>query len=323
MPRRGFTLIELLVVIAIIALLMALLLPAVQKVRAAADRIVCSNNLRQMVIATHHYHNDHNKFPPGATQYRGGPSPFFFNGNTLFAFLLPYIEQDNLARTWDYRTPWTNAQGTSPRTATKVRLFVCPSDNLPENPFTLPFNLGSYGATSYVGCMGTFSYYPGDMTVMNRQPDGVFYLVGPAAVPAQSPPMEPVSFAGIYDGSSFTLMFGERSHFDPVFDGFTLPIMEYPLHRWAAWGWVDGFKVTGHVLASSRVPINFTLPPGAASNYLNKDLRLSGFGSMHPNGANFAFCDGSTRFIRQTIPLLTLQALSTRMGNEGLSVEDL
>ena len=98
--RRAFSLIELLVVIAIIAILMALLLPAIQKVRAAADSLRCRNNLKQIGIACHHYHNDNGTLPPGGIEWR----PF---GNTTkrqlawSAFILPYIEQDNLSKQLD------------------------------------------------------------------------------------------------------------------------------------------------------------------------------------------------------------------------------
>src|SRR5262249_20905230 len=100
-PRRGFTLIELLVVIAIIGILIGLLLPAVQKFRQAANRMVCTNHLKQIALAAHHYHDEHDLFPTGArlpVNVNGVPT----RATNLWVELLPYMEQDNLFRQWDY-----------------------------------------------------------------------------------------------------------------------------------------------------------------------------------------------------------------------------
>src|SRR5262245_29926307 len=97
-PRSAFTLIELLVVIAIIAVLMALLLPAIQKVREASNRMLCASNLRQIALATHHYHNDHGRLPPGYLGSQPGVFPHFDQHQMtgMMVFLLPYLEQENL-----------------------------------------------------------------------------------------------------------------------------------------------------------------------------------------------------------------------------------
>src|SRR5262249_33816709 len=106
--RRGFTLIELLVVIAIIAILIGLLLPAVQKVRDAAARMQCSNNLKQLGLACHNYEGVYGRFPPGYTQERIPPPSGAFQGHSVFYFLLPYIEQDNLFKSMDPAVPLNN-----------------------------------------------------------------------------------------------------------------------------------------------------------------------------------------------------------------------
>src|SRR5436309_13790517 len=134
MRPKGFTLIELLVVIAIIAILIALLVPAVQKVREAAARVQCTNNLKQLGLAAHNYHGVYNKFPPGVYQLPFAAAPKF-RGVTLFVYLLPYIEQDNLFQGWDMVDPLNNTVGADKsRTATVLKGLICPSDVIPQNP---------------------------------------------------------------------------------------------------------------------------------------------------------------------------------------------
>jgi prepilin-type N-terminal cleavage/methylation domain-containing protein/prepilin-type processing-associated H-X9-DG protein len=132
--RHGFTLIELLVVIAILAVLIGLLLPAVQKVREAANRSKCSNNLKQLALAAHNYHSASQTFPPGVYQLAFADAPRY-RGVTVFVYLLPYLEQDNLARGWDFTNPLNNtAGGPESRTAAVLPVLLCPSDVLRQNP---------------------------------------------------------------------------------------------------------------------------------------------------------------------------------------------
>src|SRR6516165_2082095 len=130
--RRGFTLIELLVVIAILAVLIGLLLPAVQKVREAANRMKCANNLKQIALAAHNFHNATGQFPVGARL------PVFVGdrpagGTNLFLELLPYFEQDNLYKLWDgYDNRNNVAGGRNATQAQIIKILLCPSDWLPE-----------------------------------------------------------------------------------------------------------------------------------------------------------------------------------------------
>jgi prepilin-type N-terminal cleavage/methylation domain-containing protein/prepilin-type processing-associated H-X9-DG protein len=390
MSRKGFTLIELLVVIAIIAVLIGLLLPAVQKVREASARIKCQNNLKQLALAAHSYHGANETLPPGLSQYQlwpaGGHQTYY--GNTVFVFLLPFVEQENVANRWApdaslgaalipvtsggppwYKSPNTlDATGAASRqapSAAVIPTFLCPSDiGLTENPTQCQYSNrsgagwldGWFGVTSYVGNAGTWSFYPG--ADPRKQPDGsplpadgVLFMTGPASVPVTG--QAPVRLSAITDGASNTILFGERYHFDPFFDEI-LNVIKMPIKQWAAWGWQGGFDGTGAVLASAStfpatlpfpellsdpswgaagppahptyqagqgIPINFSLTEFKSSglitgSYSYSDPRLAGYGSGHGDGANFAMCDGSVRYIRKSIDFSALQALSTRAGNE-------
>src|SRR5262245_41928723 len=156
--RRGFTLLELLVVIAIIAVLIGLLLPAVQKVREAAARMTCSNNLKQIALATHNYHDTYQKFPTGGRlSVFVGDRPTM--GTTLWIELLPYFEQDNLQKKWDDCDNRNNvAGGRNATTAQVIKVLLCPSDPLPDpvSEFTVTdrWSWGFYGLSSYGGNAG-------------------------------------------------------------------------------------------------------------------------------------------------------------------------
>lgn len=320
--RRGFTLVELLVVIAIIVLLLALLLPAVQKVRAAADRLRCGSNLRQLAIAAHNYHNDLGSFPPGVRQLPF-PPPTRFRGFSLFVYLLPYFEEDSLFSHWDFVNPLNNTNGgNNSRTATILRLLICPADYLPRNP-VVDSNGRWYGLTSYGGNGGTRSFDPSVATV-----DGVFHDTGPASEPNSN--QKPVRIADILDGSSNTLLFGERNHDDPNYDSFAAAgFTNAPsMAEWGWWAPSGGRLAIGHVTMSGFAPINFHIPfrlgdpgaPGSAAGFKPyEDMRVCAWGSKHPGGANFAFADGSTRFLPETLSLATLRALCTRSRGEVIT----
>jgi len=314
MKRRGFTLIELLVVIAIIAILMALLLPAVQKVRAAADKMVCGNNLKQLTLSAHNYHNDYNRFPSGINLPISTQSGAVFPTNPLvtsgriqqppipgqfisfFEALLPYVEQDNIQKNLNLtQREYANCNGVNSTGAQIIKLFICPSDPL-ENK-RIKYTTGGvdyyFGMNSYGGNGGTRSWFVTSMTT-----DGIFWINSRVRIP------------DINDGSSNTLLFGERNHREPEYK---------PFEELGGWAWANYFASQDY-LFSTPVPINYMLPPGSGPNppFAIRDLRVCAFGSSHPNGANFSFGDGSVRFLTLTsntdLPLL--QALSTRRGGE-------
>jgi prepilin-type N-terminal cleavage/methylation domain-containing protein/prepilin-type processing-associated H-X9-DG protein len=314
--RRGFTLIELLVVIAIIATLIGLLLPAVQKVREAANRMRCLNNLKQLALAAHHYHDATGRFPGGArlpVDVGGTPS----GGTNLWVELLPYFEQGNLYKKWDSNDNRNNvAGGRDAAQAQLISILLCPSDPLPARVWELtaetaaspPWSRGFYGLSSYGGNAGKRSVHSGGPPAFPRiSRDGVFYLGSN------------IRLADVTDGTSNTFLFGERLHHDPEFDRLR-PLAwpdATPVGGWGRWGYVANAGVMFQVTLHTAAPINYRVPPGG--DFSTLENRGCAFGSGHPGGANFAFADGSVRFLSDTTPLPTLQALSTRAGGEVVS----
>jgi prepilin-type N-terminal cleavage/methylation domain-containing protein/prepilin-type processing-associated H-X9-DG protein len=315
--RRGFTLLELLVSIAIIGVLLALLLPAVQKVREAASRMVCANNLRQIALATHHFHDTHEKFPTGGhlpVNVGGIPT----GGTNLWVELLPYFEQDNLHNKWDPCDNRKNVGDTNAISAHVIKLLICPSDALPqtvvENTAAVvpPWSWGFYGMSSYGGNAGTRSFPTGPPPAFpGISRDGIFWIDSC------------VGIKDITDGTTNTILFGERYHRDPEYDlrqPVVLPGIA-PIAEIGKWGFVAGpAGIMGNVTLQSAVPINYKVPIGGGALALQN--RFCAFGSGHIHGANFAFADGSVSFKSDSMPLSTLQALSTRAGGEVVSGDD-
>jgi prepilin-type N-terminal cleavage/methylation domain-containing protein/prepilin-type processing-associated H-X9-DG protein len=348
--RRGFTLIELLVVIAIIAILIGLLLPAVQKIREAANRMKCTNNLKQLALAAHNYHDVNGAFPVGL-ELRAGATT---TRTTLFIELLRYIEQDNLYQQWDFNNPANNVNTNVAlsRAATLIPTYICPSDSgLAPNPFNLaatgatfspaqgasgnPY-AGWYSGTSYAGNYGTGSYYT-SFSQFPIKPNGIFFMTGPGnemkptnqggslhTLSDNHQNVSRVGMAAVTDGLTNTLMLGEKDHLDKDFDAWTGQNSGLKMHQVSVWAWGGGRKGTAMLFCSSAVPINTTirkLQPASPTtpNVSNQDRRYNAWGSRHPGGANFALGDGSVRFIRDSITLQTLAALSTRDGGETAS----
>jgi prepilin-type N-terminal cleavage/methylation domain-containing protein/prepilin-type processing-associated H-X9-DG protein len=310
MKRKGFTLIELLVVIAIIAILIGLLLPAVQKVRAAAARIQCANNLKQLGLAAHMYHDSNKRFPPGVNlpfttavggggvrQSAGPVIPGVYM--SLFESLFPFFEQDNLYKQFNFaKDQYTNALGQTSPGATIVPLLLCPADSaIQQTTWTISAGTCYFGANTYGGNPGIKGFYTADM-----DETGIFYINSKVKIQA------------ISDGTSNTFMFGERNRVDPIYD---LIYGGTGFGGRSGWAWTNTLPGFDYLFGAAQ-PINWVMPTTLTKDpgFVYEDLRFSTYGSEHTGGANFALCDGSVRFLSNTTPLITLQQLSTRNGGE-------
>ncbi|MGL4424429.1 MAG: DUF1559 domain-containing protein [Gemmataceae bacterium] len=333
--RRGFTLIELLVVIAIIAILIGLLLPAVQKVREAAARTTCQNNMKQLGLATMNYESALQFFPVGwqaPVPVGTWSSPTLVNSDlshagilnetprftNLNVELLPYFEQDNLQKTWNYLDNTKNLRNASNPNGPAgqvIKVLLCPSSVLAENPQAIVSG-NTYGLNSYAGVAGikAFRAFKNTSTHVISN-DGVFYI------------NSRVRMSGIPDGNSNTALFGERNHKDLVFDRM---YTNFPLKGWSGWAWCDQPNAIGDYLVGAVREINWTLekeearqgtPLTGANSSSNPwvQLRLSTMGSTHPGGANVVMADGSVRYFKDTLDLRVLQAYVTRAGGEVIN----
>jgi prepilin-type N-terminal cleavage/methylation domain-containing protein/prepilin-type processing-associated H-X9-DG protein len=307
--RTGFTLIELLVVIAIIAILIGLLLPAVQKVREAANRAKCTNNLKQLALATHAYHDVYQSFPAGDYLYSvtGPPTT---QGYTVFVSLLPFLEQQNLYQAWNLNAndPRLNGSSSTSPGAMVLSVLTCPSDVIPQNPYPAPKPPGTFwGITSYGGNGGS-------ETSPVASNDGIFFAINTTTPPVLSP----VRIADVTDGLSNTLLFGERYHRDANFDALYNAGSGGASDQIAGYGWWASFGTGAvtDVMESAYAPLNYLVPPSPSNPTLAVNMRINAWGSGHTNGANFALADGSVQFISNGISQTTLQYLATRANGE-------
>lgn len=305
-PRSAFTLIELLVVLAIIAILIGLLLPAVQKVREAANRMKCTNNLKQIALATHNYHDTHFRFPYSALDRQ--PNETTSTYVTGFILILPYLEQDAVAKRWDPKQPRNSTVDTDGDGFTNALLqsmliptYVCPTMSPPSGPLggaenraycSYLYNAGSWDAQLFA----YWSFYG-----MSSPPvyDGAIIPLHNLTVTPTSPNKQPTTMASIADGTSNTFLVGETD-----FKPRGVPSIEM------GGTWAYGY--IGYSYGTTFHPFN---------RHDNTTTIYGAIRSEHVGGANFAYVDGSVRFVRDSIPLDTYRALSTRAGGEVVTLD--
>lgn len=320
--RRGFTLIELLVVIAIIAILIGLLLPAVQKVREAANRMSCSNNLKQLGLALHNYHDVNLAFPPGCAQ----DQPPFGSvaggwGSSWKVYILPYIEQDNIFRQWRFigsSSGYQDGVNMPLVNNVSIKTYRCPSSPLPK----------FYASSNNAGSIQMFTSYTGIAGAAGSAPHTDYYSgthgfnSGHGMLHANSQE----NMASITDGTSNTMVVGEQSNHlrdaanRPIPGSYGAITSQGP-HGWTmgAGQTAAGKAYTDRTFNCSTVvyrinQIGLTNAGGTGHNTGN-NIPLS---SGHSGGINALMGDGSVRFLRDTIDLPTLLLLSDR--DDGVPV---
>jgi prepilin-type N-terminal cleavage/methylation domain-containing protein/prepilin-type processing-associated H-X9-DG protein len=304
--RRAFTLIELLVVIAIIAILIGLLLAAVQKVRAAAARAQCQNNLKQLGLAVHNYH-DANGYIPA---YWGG---FDWLGALPFASLLPYIEQVALKAQFDndsgqiyvwnldYYTP---TPGSPYANSHPVSTYVCPADG-----FNSPAVLDVFGdGTGFLGQLSYAGIYWSDF----GGGDDLYFLAPPGRGAFRL--NQNIGLNAFTDGTSQSLLISERYHRDPAWDyamnGGPPPYQgQFTIRVYGLWG-ADVGGICSLASITTQAPINYMYNPNDPNAGNLWYVRPSVLGSGHSGGVNAVFADGSVHFIRDTISPITLLRLA-------------
>ncbi len=313
--REAFTLIELLVVIAIIAVLVSLLLPAVQQAREAARRANCANNLKQLAMAVHEFHDTNNQFPPDTVYTYDPTGPNW----SWLAHILPYIEQKPLFDLARVETiPPNNINQSLAAIATPVKTFQCPSDpDAANNPVSHPSNfdmldptLGplNYAVTSYRGNIGSNwgggppgspLWWGTDPQWCNPDPsnsdpntmyDGCAFGNGVLFETAKK-----MTFANITDGTSGTFMIGEA-----------LSGKDYQ----------NGWCNMDNAIATCAYPPNAKNPATGLDYPPDQWFNRYAFTSNHPGGCQFAMTDGSVRFISNNISLTLFRALGTRALGE-------
>ena len=306
----AFTLIELLVVIAIIAILIGLLLPAVQKVRDAANRSKCQNNLKQLAIAAHAYHDAYNLLPQNFFDGVQNPGS---QGYSWIAQMLPQLEQANIYTTYNIANRATATPMNVAINGQQIRQIViptlrCPADVAPAQAGTVVANgFNDSAVTSYKGVSGSNwdwgdhkNSVPGGSPDGLNQGNGIFDRRMVESDGSFNSSLNSLRLSGIKDGTSNTFMIGESSNSISTHTGF--------------WGFFN------HTTGTCAIPLDYKQTNGEYWP-IDEYGRNYSFHALHSQGANFAMADGSVRFIRTSIELAPYRAAATIRGNETLSLD--
>jgi prepilin-type N-terminal cleavage/methylation domain-containing protein/prepilin-type processing-associated H-X9-DG protein len=328
--RRGFTLIELLVVIAIIAILIGLLLPAVQKVRASAARSQCQNNLKQLALACHGYHDVSQRLPPGAAN---DVAPFGNGGqgwgSSWKVYILPFIEQNAIYSNWQFNNSsgYTNGNNYNLVNNITIKPFACPASPLP--PFAPRGGSGGmFMTTAYVGIAGS---------VINGAGASGVYTTGQAGLASDNGLLfagSKVTMVGITDGTSNTWMIGEDSDHlrdasnQPITAGYTAGFgsAATPDYGWTMGasfggsGWTNGqdgrhYNCTAVLYQINQIGVGNSGTSGL-TNDSGDNFPLK---SAHTGGVNIGMGDGSVRFFTNSLDLPSINAFCTRAGGEVIT----
>lgn len=286
MRHRGFTLIELLVVIAIISVLIALLLPAVQSAREAARRISCTNNLKQMGIAFHGYHDLHNTLPMGYSYKLG----YTWGGFGWGAAILPQVEQKPMFDALNFSLPVWSVDNATVCTAA-ISFHLCPSDETSQHGQLdregLRFAMGSYVA----------SFGPGDMDFGDPEDRRGLFSRNSST-----------RFSNVTDGLSQTLAAGERHN-------GKFAVLSSGGHLYAETVWIGAIREDPDDDHGHTTLFQAGHPP------TSQEMDDRDAASRHPGGTNFLFGDGSVRVLKNTINLGIYRALSSQAGGEVVSAD--
>ena len=340
MTRRAFTLIELLVVIAIIGILIALLLPAVQKVREAANRTKCANNLKQMGLAVHNYESTFGTLPPGSGPLNDSPDIANDSRASVQALILPYVEQANKYNQFNLHYEINLAPENEPARQQDIPIYLCPSD-----PSTAAFI--ESGATDHDGRSNYFGNIGANAYSGNLDPStaGLFNFECNQKVADKGGVLISVRIAGITDGTSNTAMFAEVRRGNSAGSGQRVDIWDA---RYFGFSGADadlvppascntagsslrytGLKYYRNLMTTSVYTHTMT-PNTSGGDCIDLNARPDDGGaaflaahigarSYHSAGVNVCFADGSVRFIQNAIDLATWRALGTRSGGEAIT----